>query len=109
MLLPKAVPDIAGMFLTTIDERAPGLVTGLYLHGSLGFGGEFFPGSDLDFVAVLARRPDETDLGALQAAHAEVRAAHPSPLFEGIHLAAADLAAAPARCPDLPYSHEGKF
>ncbi|MGH3157974.1 MAG: DNA polymerase subunit beta [Streptosporangiaceae bacterium] len=109
MLLPQAVPDITGMFLTSIDARAPGLVEGFYLVGSLGFGGEFFPGSDIDFVAVLARRPGGTDLDALEAAHAEVRAAHPSPLFEGIHLVAADLAGPPARCPDLPYVHEGKF
>jgi hypothetical protein len=109
MLLPKAVPDITGLFLTTIDARAPGLVAGLYLHGSLGFGGEFFPGSDVDFVAVLARRPDEADLGALTAAHEEVRTAWPSPLFEGIHLVAADLAGPPARCPDLPHIHDGKF
>jgi hypothetical protein len=109
MLLPKAVPDITGSFLTTIDAAAPGLVRGLYLHGSLGFGGEFFPGSDIDFVAVLAARPDEADLGALEAAHEEVKAAWPSPLFEGIHLVAADLAGPPDACPDLPFIHERKF
>jgi hypothetical protein len=109
MLLPRAVPDITGHFLTTIDAAVPGLVTGLYLHGSLGFDGEFFPGSDIDFVAVLARRPNDADLSALEAAHEEVKAAWPSPLLEGIHLVAADLAGPPDGCPDLPFVHERKF
>lgn len=50
-----------------IDERAPGLVEGLYLHGSLALTGEFFPGSDIDFVAVLPARPGDAELGALAA------------------------------------------
>jgi hypothetical protein len=109
MRLPDEATRVTTLFLDSIDAAAPGLVRGLYLHGSLGFGGEFFPGSDVDFVAVLARRPGEAELAALDAAHAEVRAGCPSPPFEGIHLVGGDLAGPPDACRDLPYAFEGKF
>lgn len=107
--LPDEVTDVTSRFLAAIDERAPGLVKGLYLHGSLALTGEFFPGSDIDFVAVLPARPGDADLDALAAAHEAVRAARPRPLFEGIHLVRADLAGPPDACPELPFTHEGKF
>jgi hypothetical protein len=106
---PEQITRITTHFLAAIDEAAPGLVQGLYLHGSLALTGEFFPGSDIDFAAVLARRPDEADLDALAAAHAQVHAASPHPLFEGIHLVAEDLAGPPDECPELPHIHDGTF
>ena len=109
MPLPAEVAEVTARFLTAVDERAPGLVEGLYLHGSLALTGEFFPGSDIDFAAVLPGRPGEADLDALAAAHEAVRAARPQPLFEGIHLVRADLAGPPDACPDLPFIHEGRF
>jgi hypothetical protein len=108
--LPDEVAEITGGFLAAIDERAPRLVQGLYLHGSLGFGGEYFPGrSDVDFVAVLAARPGPAELAALAAAHAQARASCPRPDFDGIHLLRGDLARSPDECPDLPYAYEGRF
>lgn len=109
MPLPDEVAEVTSGFLRAIDERAPGLVEGLYLHGSLALTGEFFPGSDIDFVAVLPARPGDAELGALAAAHEAARAAWPLPPFEGIHLVRADLAGPPEKCPDLPFIHEGRF
>lgn len=109
MPLPDEVTEVTSRFLTAIDARAPGLVAGLYLHGSMSLTGEFFPGSDIDFVAVLPARPGDAELDALAAAHQAVRAARPQPLFEGIHLVRADLAGPPDACPEVPFIHEGKF
>jgi hypothetical protein len=107
--LPDQVTEVTSRFLAEIDERAPGLVEGLYLHGSLALAGEFFAGSDIDFVAVLSARPGDAELTALAAAHDAVRAARPRPLFEGIHLVRADLAGPPDECQDLPFVHDGRF
>jgi hypothetical protein len=66
--LPADVSSVTAAFLESAGRRAPGLIEGLYLHGSLGFG-EYFPGaSDIDFVAVLATRPDDAQLAGLAAA-----------------------------------------
>ncbi len=109
MSLPAEVAAITGRFLELIDASAPGLVTGLYLRGSLGFGEYFAGASDVDFTAVLADRPDDARLGALAAAHAVVHDAHPRPHFDGFHLLIADLAGPPDHCPDLPVMFDGTF
>jgi len=109
MHLPPEVESVTKAFLDAADEHAPGLVEGLYLHGSLGFG-EYIPGSsDVDFVAVLACRPDEPKLAGLAAAHDLVRTTFTEPRFEGVHLVRRDLAGPPTRCPDVPCVFEGEF
>ncbi|HEX5771714.1 MAG TPA: hypothetical protein VFY11_12180, partial [Nocardioidaceae bacterium] len=67
--LPGPVRQVSGLFLSLADEALPGLVEGLYLHGSLGFG-EWYDGrSDVDFVAVLGRRPDDATVARLKEVH----------------------------------------
>jgi hypothetical protein len=52
MTLYPLVQHITTAFLQVLDEEAPGLVTGLYLTGSVDLA-DFQPGaSDIDFVAV---------------------------------------------------------
>jgi hypothetical protein len=107
--LPAEVAEVTGRFVELIDTSAPGLVQGLYLRGSLGFG-EYFEGqSDIDFTAVLSARPDADQLTALAAAHEAVAAAYPKPHFDGFHVAREDLARAPDQCPDVPVMFEGVF
>jgi hypothetical protein len=107
--LPAEVSDVTSQFLSKIDATAPGLVRGLYLRGSLGFG-EYFAGqSDIDFTAVLASWPDSGQVDALATAHAVVAEARPQPHFDGFHLVPEQLAQPPARCPDLPCMFEGTF
>ena len=109
MALPTAVTDVTSQFLGLIDASAPGLVQGLYLRGSLGFG-EYFAGrSDVDFTAILAAWPDGRQLDALAAAHAAVFEARPQPHFDGFHLMPEHLAGPPERCPDLPCMFAGRF
>ncbi len=109
MTLPADVTDVTSHFLRLIDDSSPGLVQGLYLRGSLGFG-EYFGGrSDVDFTAILASWPDARQLDALVAAHAAVFAAHPHPHFDGFHLLPEHLARPPEGCPDLPCMFDGTF
>jgi hypothetical protein len=107
--LPSEVSQTTSTFLDAIDRSEPGLVVGLYLHGSLGFGEFFAQRSDIDYVAVLSRRPDEDARAALAEAHRATTARYPRPYFDGIHPLADDLTGAPDQCPDLPYTHEGEF
>jgi hypothetical protein len=109
MTLPTDVTEVTSQFLRLIDASAPGLVQGLYLRGSLGFG-EYFAGqSDVDFTAVLASWPDAGQLDALAAAHAAVFEAHQHPHVDGFHLLPEHLARQPEECPDLPCMFDGAF
>jgi hypothetical protein len=107
--LPGEVAEVTNQFLSLIDASAPGLVQGMYLRGSLGFGENFESQSDVDFTAVLSARPDADQVSALSAAHEAVFAAHPKPHFDGFHVVRENLARAPDLCPDVPVMFDGVF
>lgn len=109
MVLPAAARAVCDTWLAEIDLARPGLVNGLHVRGGIGFG-EFVPGrSDVDFVAVLARRPSYADEDALEASHAATLARHPDLPFDGLHVLAEDLAGDPDDCPDVPCVLHGHF
>lgn len=107
--LPGPVHEVTDLFLSLVDEAAPGLVEGLYLHGSLGFGEWYDARSDIDYVAVLADRPDGAVVDLLRGVHDEVSSTFPRPAFDGFHLTWEDLARSPYSCPDLPCTQGGLF
>lgn len=107
--LPRQVEQVTGLFLSLVDEALPGLVEGLYLHGSLGFG-EWYDGrSDIDYVAVLAERPTPETVDALRGVHDEVATTFQRPPFDGFHLTWDDLARPSYSCPDVPCTQGGLF
>lgn len=107
--LPGPVREVTDLFLSLVDEAAPGLVEGLYLHGSLGFG-EWYDGrSDVDYVAVLADRPGSGTVDLLHRVHDELSTTFQRPAFDGFHLTWDDLARSPYSCPDLPCTQGGLF
>ncbi len=106
---PRPVSAVTDTFLALADEAAPGLVEGLYLHGSLGFG-EWYDGrSDIDYVAVLADRPDARTVALLRDVHQRLTETFPRPPYDGLHLTWADLAREPYACPDVPCTQHGIF
>jgi hypothetical protein len=104
MILPTPVSDHTTRFLAELDRRLPGRLVGLFLHGSLCWG-EFFPGSDIDFVGLWDELPSGGDLEALGAAHRATSGL----TFDGFHCTAADLAAPPAGIDHRPAFYQGEF
>jgi len=98
-VIPAPVEAVCASFLRLAP---PGLVTGLYLRGGIGFG-EWVPGqSDIDFVATLSHRPGAGEVEELRVAHEQVAVTHPDVPFDGPHVLVSDLAADPTGCPDVP-------
>ncbi|MBC9822226.1 nucleotidyltransferase domain-containing protein [Terrabacter sp. MAHUQ-38] len=100
--LPEVVRTVCDAHAALLDERLPGLLEGLYLHGSVGFDGEFHGGSDIDFVAVTSRRPDDGEVDVLRQVHAELDKRRPEPAYDGFYVVADDLAGSPDVVPDVP-------
>lgn len=106
--LPTQVQQICASFTHAINTTSEDLLAGLYLRGSLVWG-EFFESSDVDFTAVLTRRPGHHDLEALEAAHTQIWFEFPEHDFDGHHVLLEDLRGAPSQCPDVPCAHAGTF
>ncbi len=103
------VDGVVDAYLQAVDREAPGLVEGLYLTGSVALG-EFRPRtSDIDFVAVTARRPDPPAVAALARAHRRLRARCATPFFDGLYVTWDDLARDPSCVSQGPSSYRGRF
>ncbi|MGP3990155.1 aminoglycoside adenylyltransferase domain-containing protein [Streptomyces sp. 3N207] len=118
--LPDEVRRTVEMFLATVDELAPGLVTGFYLVGSVALNdfhtggrgrGRLSTASDIDFVAVTDRRlhRESQEVAALAEAHVRTVARFARPHLDGAFLTWSDLTAGPDGCPDVPCAQESRF
>ena len=108
MGLPGRAAELLAGFQTEIDGRFPDRLRALFLHGSLCWG-EFFSGSDLDFVAVWDRVPSEDELADLEDAHGATRAQFGQTAFDGFHCSGSDLRRSPAEIGTRPVFYEGGF
>lgn len=106
--LPAVVRAVTDAHLALLDDALPGLVVGLHLHGSLGFG-EFFGGSDIDMVAVTSRRVTGDEVEALRRVHAELGRRWPTPAYDGFYVTTDDLRARPDEVPAGPGVLDGWF
>lgn len=100
--LPEVVRVVSDAHATLLEQAAPGLLGGLHLHGSIGFDGEFHGGSDIDFVAIVSRRPTGEDVEVLRHVHAELANRWPSPAYDGFYLLESDLGGRPEDVPEGP-------
>lgn len=100
--LPAVVREVCEAHVAALAADLPGLLTGLYLHGSIGFGGEFHAASDIDFVATCTRRASDAEVEVLRRVHSELARRWPSPAYDGFYVLEADLAGPPEDVPDVP-------
>ena len=91
MTLAEPVLAAAQAYCVAVDERAPGLMEGFYLSGSIALG-DFCPGqSDLDFVAVTNRRPAPAIRTVIERVHADLSSIGCRPRLDGIYVTREDL------------------
>ena len=108
MTLPPPISNLTNCFLEEVDSRLPGRLTGLFLHGSICWG-EFFPGSDIDFIGLWDELSTGKDLDLLKAAHESTKRRLPTPTFDGVHCTATDPTASRDQIPHRPVFYQDAF
>jgi hypothetical protein len=100
---------VVNWYLELADAALPGRVEGLYLVGSTALG-DYTPGqSDVDFVAVTGDLLTAGERERLSSMHGDLRAAVPSPHFDGIYVTWEHLQQNPLASSDAPFTLEGTF
>lgn len=93
----NVVARVVEDYLEDLERTVPGLVSGVYLTGSVALS-DFHPAwSDIDFVTVVHEEPDDTRRMLLADVHERVAARQPRPRLDGFYLRWEDLAQPPDR------------
>ncbi len=96
-VLPGTVRSVADRYLRLLDSTAPGLVTGVYVVGSVALGEFRESMSDIDFVSLIDAPLTTEQLRALGRVHATLSREVRRPFFDGIYLTRKDIAGDPAQ------------
>lgn len=105
--LPPTVQPLVDEYIGLVHSRLPGLLAGLYLHGSIALNA-FTPGlSDIDAITITSRRCTPDDIVALQNIHQTLARRYPKPPWEGSYLQWHDLGGFEDTIPPHPHIHDG--
>lgn len=86
-----AADEKLDVFVAGLAElEATSLLAGLYLVGSHALG-DVRPNSDIDFIAVMHRSPQDDELSTLAALHNRLRVSCPDPPLDGLYVSVPDL------------------
>lgn len=89
--IPPTVQPILDEYISLVNNALPGLLAGLYLHGSIALDA-FTPGlSDIDAITLTSCRCTPADIAALQSIHQALAQRYPAPQWEGSYLQWQDL------------------
>jgi len=108
--VPASIQPLLQDYLARLQTKAPDLLFGLYVHGSIAYGAFCEQASDIDLLAVTNRGCNPEDLVHLERIHAELRAAWPQWKLEVSYVPKADCehwqsGIAPAH----PFHRDGEF
>ena len=105
--IPQSVQHVLNEYIALVHEALPGLLTGVYLQGSLALNA-FSPSlSDIDFITTTSRRCTATDIDTLRALHHALVQRYPRAQLEGCYLLAQDVGRFEDTMPPHPYVHDG--
>jgi hypothetical protein len=107
--IPESAQQVLSEYIALAHAALPGLLTGVYLQGSLALHA-FNPGlSDIDFISITSRRCTDADITSLRVLHKMLTLRYPRPQLEGCYLLAQDVGRFEDAMPPHPYIHDGIF
>jgi hypothetical protein len=104
--IPEVIKPLLQDYMRLLETKLPGLVTGLYLHGSIALSAFNTAHSDIDFVALLNRRCSENDVESLGEIHRAITTSYPRWQLEGSYLQWQELGQAETAIKPHPIHHD---
>ena len=105
--ISQAVRPVLDEYVALLHDALPGLLAGMYLHGSLALGAFDPKLSDIDFITITSRRCTAADIDSLRAIHKTLLARYPQAQLEGSYLQWHDLGRFQDTIPPQPHFHDG--
>ena len=105
--IPQAVRQVLDEYIALVHDALPGLLAGVYLHGSLALGAFDSKLSDIDFITITSRRCTAADIDSLRAIHKTLLQRYPQAQLEGSYLQWHDLGLFEDTIPPHPHFHDG--
>lgn len=105
--LPEPVADALHVWLQHHDERAPGLIQGLYVVGSAVLD-DWHPSSDIDIIAFVPEVPTASQVALLEEAHELAKKAPGGTNIDGPRLLWRDVTMSPTTL-HRPWTLDGEF
>jgi hypothetical protein len=90
--VPALIEPLLDEYLLLVETKLPGFLSGFYLQGSIAFEAFNERLSDIDFVALLSRGWNESDLAQLKEIHQSVQTKYSRWPLQGIYIKWEDLA-----------------
>lgn len=104
MEIPAPAQDVLAQYNRLTDKRLPDVIVSLHIIGSIALDAYRHGLSDIDFIAVVAEPPTETELAGL----AEIHASLPeTPMLDGFYITPAQLRGQAGAAPNLVRATEG--
>ncbi len=91
--IPNTVQKVLDLYIDKVNNDLPGLLEGLYLHGSIVIDAYQEGESDVDFVAVTSRELTKEDVSTLKNIHLNLAETCKNPQLDGIYVQASHLTA----------------
>lgn len=113
MNLPNKVENVLADYMNVLNEHLPGVLEGLYVHGSIALGAYVDGTSDIDFITITNRTLTENDSEALLKVHRTMEKNYEKPELDGVYIQWKDMGKLYRSKSDLkedyPYYNDGKL
>ncbi|WP_404460530.1 GNAT family N-acetyltransferase [Sutcliffiella horikoshii] len=91
--IPESVQKVLALYIDKCNKELPGLLEGMYLHGSIAIDAYIEGKSDIDFVAVTSRKLTNDDAATLKTIHSNLAETCKKPQLDGIYVQVTNLEA----------------
>jgi hypothetical protein len=89
--IPDKVKEIIDEHIKMIEVYLPDFLEAYYIYGSVSLGTFDYNKSDIDFIAVIKRKPTETEISILKKVHGDIHKKFRKTILDGMYLLKEDV------------------